>query len=79
MLLPYIVDLALMRQNHEVLSSMKAGITEHLIEQQKSQIVVDKDIVYMLAFNSIVSSKRGIAKVLGVDNRNNRKVLDKRV
>jgi len=79
MLLPYIVDLTLLKQNHEVFSSMKAGITDHLIEQQKSQIVVDKDIVYMLAFSLIVNSKRGIAKVLGVDKRNNKKALDRRV
>ncbi len=68
-----------MKQNHEVLSSMKVGITKHLTRQQKSQIVVVKVIVCMLASSSIVSNKKGIAKILGVDKRNIRKALNRRV
>jgi hypothetical protein len=44
---------------------MKARIIEHLIGQQKSQIVVAKDIVYMLASSSTFSSKKGLQKFLG--------------
>jgi hypothetical protein len=33
----------------------------------------------MLASSSIVSNKKGIAKVLGVDKRNNKKALDRQV
>ncbi len=79
MLLTYLVDLASMKQNHEVFSSMKVGITKHLTRKQKSQIVVAKVIVCMLASSSIVSNKKGIAKVLGVDKRNIRKALNRRM
>ncbi len=42
-------NLCVVRQNHEVMCSLKFGIIDHLTSQKPSKVVVAKDIVYMLA------------------------------
>jgi hypothetical protein len=43
---------------------------KHLVGQKKSDLVLPKDIVCMLAFGSTNSSNKVVAKVLGVDKHN---------
>jgi hypothetical protein len=49
MVLNYFSNLTTVKQNQEVVSSLKLGITNHLIGERPSQFVVVKDIVCMLA------------------------------
>jgi hypothetical protein len=55
---------------------MKFGITSHLVGPKKTQLVVAKNIVCMLAFGSSIDNYRNVIKVLGVDKRNIRKALE---
>lgn len=66
----HLVDLQCVKGNHEVLSNMKARIIEHLMGQKKSDLVVVKDIMCMLASRSSNGSNKGVAKVLDVDKSN---------
>jgi hypothetical protein len=45
----YLTNLQCLKAHEEVLSDLKSGITYHLTNQQKAQVVVAKDIVCMLA------------------------------
>jgi uncharacterized protein YaaW (UPF0174 family) len=45
----YLTNLQCLKAHEEVMSNLKFGITNHLIGQQKAQVVVAKDIVCMLA------------------------------
>jgi hypothetical protein len=67
MFFDYLVDLQRVKGNHEVLSNMKARIIEHLVGQKKSDLVVVKDIMCMLASMSSNGNSKGVTKVLGVD------------
>jgi hypothetical protein len=55
---------------------MKFGITSHLVGPKYIQLVATRDIVCMFASSSSIGSSRGVDKVLGVDKRNIRKVLE---
>jgi hypothetical protein len=58
---------------------MKARITKHLVGQKKFDLVVVKDIVYMLTFGSSNGSNRGAAKVLGVNKCNIRRGMGRQM
>jgi hypothetical protein len=64
-------------QNQEILNNMKFGITNHLVGPKKTQLVVAKNIICMLASGSLIGSSRNVVKVLGVDKRNIRKALER--
>jgi hypothetical protein len=49
MVFNYLNNLTTVKQNQEVVFSLKLGITYHLIGQRPSQFVVVKNIVRMLA------------------------------
>ncbi len=70
MLLDYLVDLKCVKQNHEILSKMKVGITQHLKGQRKFDLVVTKKILCMLASSSSNGNNKCVARVLGVDKHN---------
>ncbi len=61
MVLDYLNNVFIVRQNQEVTSSSKIGITYHLVGQKSFQIVVVKDIVCMLA-----SSQSRACKIQGL-------------
>jgi hypothetical protein len=63
MLLDYLVDLKCVKQNHEILSNMKARITKRLTCQRKFDLIVVKEIVCMLAFGSSNGSSRGVVRI----------------
>jgi hypothetical protein len=79
MLPNYLVDLKHVKQNHDILSNMKAGITKHLKGQRKFNLVVAREIVCMLASSSSNGSNKDVVRVLGVDKCNIRKALGKQV
>jgi hypothetical protein len=79
MLHDYLRDLKCVEWNHEIFSNMKVGITEHLTSPRKSNLVISKEIMYMLASNSSNGNSRGVARILGVDKRNIRKALGRQV
>ncbi len=60
MLLGYFLDMYHVKHNHDVVSNMKSNIMEHLTSQQKSQLVVTKEIVCMLASSSSIVNSPGV-------------------
>jgi hypothetical protein len=79
MLLDYLVDLKCVKQNHEILSNMKTGITKHLKGQRKSDLVISREIVCILTSSSSNGNSKGVTRVLGVDKHNIRKALGRGV
>jgi hypothetical protein len=54
------------KQNQEVVFSLKSWIADHLIGQRPSQFVVVIDIIFMLASSRLGGYKiKGITKTLG--------------
>ncbi len=69
-----------MKHNQQVMSNLKSRITNYLIGQKKSQIVVAKNIVCMLASSQLGCKKiNGFAKALDVDRRNIKKAMERRL
>jgi hypothetical protein len=61
-----------------VISSLKISITNQLVGQNSSQIVVVKDIVCMFFSRQSKACKiQGVARALGVDRRNIRKAMER--
>lgn len=76
---PFLSDLGAVIQNQEVIRNMKAGISTHLAGSRKSHLVMAKDIICTLASSEHMTSSRSVAEVLGVDRRNIRKGVNRRV
>jgi hypothetical protein len=49
---------------------MKEGINAHLASCRKSKLVMAKDIMCTLTSSQSITSKKAIARVLGVDGQN---------
>jgi hypothetical protein len=74
---PFLQDLGIVHQNHEVIRNMKAGISMHLAGSKKSHLVMAKDIICTLASSENITSSKSIVEVLKVDRRNIRKGVNK--
>ncbi len=62
------------------MSNLKSRITNYVVGQKKSQIVVAKDIVCMLASSQLGCKKiNGFAKALDVDRCNIKKAMERRL
>jgi hypothetical protein len=72
----YLTNVQSIKRNQEISNNMKFGITSHLVGPKYIQLVATRDIVCMFASSSSIGSSRGVDKVLGVDKRNIRKVLE---
>jgi hypothetical protein len=70
MIPPFLRDLETMKLQDSVMSNMRDGLKDHLVGVHQSKIVMAKDILYTLATNSVVGSRRGLAGILGVDRGN---------
>ena len=75
----FLVDPSKVKLRHSVLSNLKEGMVDHLIGNLQSKIVMAKDIVCTLASSSNMGSKRSVADVLGVDRRNLKRGMDRRL
>jgi hypothetical protein len=75
----YLANLQCVKTSQQIVSNLKSGFTEHLVGQQKSQIVVAKDIVYMSALSESIGSYRGLAKVFGVDKHNIQRAMGRHI
>ncbi len=64
---PYFSDLLSIKQNLEVVQNIKQGMNTHLVGQQESKVVMARDIVRSLPVSQVVSSVRGIVRLLVID------------
>jgi hypothetical protein len=67
---PYLTNPRVVKNKYDVLQNMKEGINTHLASHRKSKLIMVKDIVCTLTSSQSITSKRVVAKVLGVDRRN---------
>lgn len=70
---PYMTDLHSTKYNYEIIQNTKKGMNIHLVKQQKSKVMMAKDIVCTLVTSHAMSSGRRIARLLGVDKQNIKK------
>lgn len=75
----FLVDPSKVKLRHSVLNNLKEGMVDHLIGVRQSKIVMAKDIVCTLASSSNMGSRRSVADVLGVDRRNLKRGMDRRL
>lgn len=79
MLPQYLSNLTSVKYEHKVLCNIKAGMTTHCKGAKKDERIVAKDIVCTFAAGPSMGSSRGVAKVLGVDIRNVKKGMERRL
>jgi hypothetical protein len=75
MILDYLKDLDSIKCSLEIVSNFKSSLTIHLLGFRKTELVVAKNRIYTLTFNQYVNNSRSVAKTLGVDRQNIKKVL----
>ena len=76
---PFLRDPAAVKLRHEVLGSLRSGMQSHLVGLRKARTVQAKNIVTTFAVAPGVGSGRGVAEILGVDRRNIKKALARRI
>jgi hypothetical protein len=79
MLPKYLKDFNSVKCNLEILNNFKSGLTIHLLGACKTNLLVAKDTVCTLASNQTVNNGRSFAKTLGVDRRNIKRAMGRRV
>jgi hypothetical protein len=67
---PFLIDLGTLKLQNSVISSVREGMTDHLVGSKPSKIVMAKNILCTFASSSHCGSGRGLAGLLGVDRRN---------
>jgi hypothetical protein len=75
---PYLIDPGVVKHKYDVLQNMKEGINTHLASRRKSKLVMAKNIVCTLTSSQSITSKRVVARVLGVNRQNISKVVLRR-
>jgi hypothetical protein len=75
----YLKDLEAVKHNQVVVGNINSGMTSHLTGERPSQSLMAKDIVCTLASSQSLGSSRGLARALGVDRRNIKKAIMRRV
>ena len=75
----YLSDLPTVKLNYEVIGNIKSGMTSHCVGSRKTDVVVAKDIVCTFAASQSVVSCTGVARLLGVDRRNIKRALVRRL
>lgn len=79
----FLVDTDKVKLRHSVMSNLKGGMTDHLLGARQSKIVMAKDIVCTLASSSNMGSNMGsnrrIADLIGVDRRNLKRGMERRL
>lgn len=76
---PFLRDPAAVKLRHEVVGSLRDGLHTHLVGLRKAKTVHAKNIVTMFAVAPGIGSGRGVAGLLGVDRRNIKKAVARRV
>jgi len=76
---PFLRDLAEVKLRHEILGSLKEGMHNHLVGLRKGKTIMVKNIVTTFAVALEIGSGRGVARLLGVDRRNIKKALARRI
>jgi len=79
MLLDFLVDPTKVKLRHSLLANLKGGMIDHLTGVRESKIVMAKDIVCTLAASSKLGSNRGVADLIGVDRKNLRRGMERRL
>ncbi len=78
-LLPYLNNLAIIKQNHEEVQNLKDGMNTNLIGPHQSKVVMVKDNMCTFASSQIVNSGKCIAKVFIVDRQNIKNVVMRKI
>ena len=76
---PFLRDPTALQLGHSVLGSFKDGLQTHLVGLRKAKSVLAKNIVTTFAVAPGIGSQKGVAGLLGVDRRNIKKALARRV
>ena len=76
---PFLRDPTALQLGHSVLGSFKDGLQTHLVGLRKAKSVLAKNIVTTFAVALGIGSQRDVAGLLGVDRRNIKKALARRV
>lgn len=77
---PFLSDPDAVKLRHEVIGSFQDGLQTHLVGLRKAKSLLAKNIVTTLAVApGGLGSERGVASLLGVDRRNIKKALARRV
>lgn len=76
---PFLRNIAAVRVATEVVAGIKDGVTSHLKGPRKAKVVMAKDIICTFAAGSSVGSSRMIHGVLGLDRRNLKKGVERRL
>jgi len=79
MLPPFLVNSNKIKLRHSVLGNLKGDMIDHLIGVKQFKIVMAKDIVCTLTSSSNMGSNRGVANLIGVDRRNLRRGMERRL
>ncbi len=72
---PYLRDLQKVKTNQNLINNFKSSLISHLVGAKSSKITMTKDIYRQ---KTSIGSYREVAKVLGVDRRNIRWVVERR-
>ena len=67
------------KMRHEILGSLKHGMQTHLVGLQKVKTVMTRNIVTTFVVAPGIGSGRDVAWLLGVDRRNIKKALVRRI
>lgn len=79
---PYLENIANLKQKYEIVGNLKEAITFHFVGPHQYNLVMAKDIVCTLVASSQPmrsTNGKGIAKMLGVDKRNMKRDLERRI
>lgn len=66
----YLNNLAIIKQNHEVVQNLKDGMNTNLMAPHQFKVVMAKDNMCTFASSQIINTGKGIAKVFIIDRRN---------
>jgi hypothetical protein len=75
----FLRDPVAVKLRHDVLGTLRDGMQSHLVGLRKAKTLQAKNIVTTFAVAPGIGSGRGVAGILGVDRRNIKKAVARRV
>jgi transcription initiation factor TFIIIB Brf1 subunit/transcription initiation factor TFIIB len=66
-----------MKTNQNLVNNFRSNLTSHLVGAKSSKITVAKYIVYTLVTSQSARNSREVAKVLRVDRRNIKSIVER--
>jgi len=75
---PYLHDTKRLKHTQQLFENLKSGLVNHLTSTRSFKFIA-KDILCKFVTSESMGSSRGTTKLLGVNRRNIRKVIDRRL